>query len=418
VKKRLVLFLFLSAYCSACRPSVKQPTSHAAPATVSKVKQETELNVVVLTPEAEQRLGIMTARVELKPVSRVRTFGGEVTLPPGASLVITSPVNGRVEEIGERGALAAGKLVEAGQPILRLVPLLSPERDVLTPAERISMAQAQNSILTTRIDAAGQVAQAREQVNAARITLERAERLLRESAGTAKTVDDAKAQLAIALAAQTAAQARQKAADSISLEGSEAGTQTPLVITAPQSGMLRTHSVAPGEVVSAGATLFEVLKYDTVWIRVPVYAGELGQLAVDQSAEVMPLGARPEQKGFRATPIAAPPTATLLAATVDLYYEMPNPEGRFRPGERTTVKIRLPEAAEQLLVPWSSVMHDIHGGTWVFEKTADHTYASRRVQVRHVQDDLAVLASGPRAGANIVTAGAVELWGTELGFSK
>jgi hypothetical protein len=40
------------------------------------------------------------------------------------------------------------------------------------------------------------------------------------------------------------------------------------------------------------------------------------------------------------------------------------------------------------------------------------------VQVRYVVDDFAVLASGPAVGAKIVTAGAVELWGTELGFAK
>jgi multidrug efflux pump subunit AcrA (membrane-fusion protein) len=182
--------------------------------------------------------------------------------------------------------------------------------------------------------------------------------------------------------------------------------------------MLRTHSVALGEVVSAGATLFEVMKYDPIWIRVPVYAGELGQLATDQPADVLPLGSEGQAQGIQAKPIDAPPTATLLAATVDLYYELPNGDGRFRPGERTTVRIKLPGAAEQLVVPWAAVMHDINGGTWIFEKTADHTYASRRIQVRYVMDGLAVLASGPAAGAKIVTAGAVELWGTELGFAK
>ena len=31
-----------------------------------------------------------------KPVSRVRTYGGEIALPPGASLVISAPVSGKV----------------------------------------------------------------------------------------------------------------------------------------------------------------------------------------------------------------------------------------------------------------------------------------------------------------------------------
>ena len=56
-------------------------------------------------------------------------------------------------------------------------------------------------------------------------------------------------------------------------------------------------------------------------------------------------------------------------------------------------------AADQRVVPWAAVMHDIHGGTWVYENTAPLTYVRRRVQVRYVVDDLAVLESGPPVGA-------------------
>jgi RND family efflux transporter MFP subunit len=309
-------------------------------------------------------------------------------------------------------------LVIAKQPVCLLTPLLSPERDVLTPAERISMAQAQNTIMTTRIEAAGQVAQAKEQVSAARIALDRAERLLRDAAGTAKAVDDAKAQLNIALAGLAAAEARQKAADAISLEGSEPGKQQPLAMESPQAGMIRAQHVAAGEVVAAGTPLFEVMKYDPVWVRVPVYAGELDELATNESAEVVPLNSADRRTGIVAKPISAPPTATLVAATVDLYYELPNSDGKLRPGERMTVKIKMQGESEQPVAPWSAIMRDINGGTWVFEKTGEHTYVSRRVQVRYVIDEMAVLASGPAVGANIVTDGAVELWGAEMGFAR
>jgi membrane fusion protein, heavy metal efflux system len=40
------------------------------------------------------------------------------------------------------------------------------------------------------------------------------------------------------------------------------------------------------------------------------------------------------------------------------------------------------------------------------------------VVVRFVRDGLAVLASGPKAGTKVVTAGAAELFGAETGFSK
>ena len=74
--------------------------------------------------------------------------------------------------------------------------------------------------------------------------------------------------------------------------------------------------------------------------------------------------------------------------------------------------------ADSLVVPWSSVVHDINGGTWVYEEVAPRKYARRRVQVRYVTDGLASLAAGPPVGSKIVTAGAVELFGTEFGFAK
>jgi len=69
-------------------------------------------------------------------------------------------------------------------------------------------------------------------------------------------------------------------------------------------------------------------------------------------------------------------------------------------------------------VPWSAVVFDIHGGTWVYERTGDRSYARRRVVVRYVAGDAAVLESGPPPGTAVVTAGAAELFGTETGFSK
>jgi cobalt-zinc-cadmium efflux system membrane fusion protein len=414
----IVGVIFQISLNGGCRPA-----SHTAkadpPAKVAKIANEEQLNTIVLTPDAEKRLGIVIAPVEVKPVTRVRSIGGEIVLPPGASLVISAPVGGKLGSPNSAAAPTAGMLVTAKQPIFTLMPMLSPERDVLTPSERINVAQAKNAIATSRIDAAGQVEQAQVQASAARIALERAQRLLRDSAGTARAVDDAQAQMSLATKALEAAESRKKLVDSISLDGDGgAGKQTLLVIESPQAGMIRSQSAAIGEVVSAGAPLFEVTQFDPIWVRLPVYAGETSDLALNEPAAVLPLSADHRARSFTAKPIAAPPTATLLAATVDLYYELANPEAQFRPGQRVTVRVKQQGSGEGHVVPWSAVVHDIHGGTWVYEQTAPHTYVRRRVQVRHVVDELAVLQSGPPPGAKIVTTAVVELFGTEFGFAK
>jgi hypothetical protein len=64
------------------------------------------------------------------------------------------------------------------------------------------------------------------------------------------------------------------------------------------------------------------------------------------------------------------------------------------------------------------VIHDIYGGTWVYEATGEREYVRRRVTVRYVIENTAVLAAGPDAGKKVVVAAAAELFGTETGFSK
>jgi multidrug efflux pump subunit AcrA (membrane-fusion protein) len=97
---------------------------------------------------------------------------------------------------------------------------------------------------------------------------------------------------------------------------------------------------------------------------------------------------------------------------------MDNRETNYRPGERVGAALPLKGEAASLTVPWSAVVFDYHGGSWVYEAAADHTYIRRRVTVRFVKDAIAVLESGPPPGTKVVTAGAAELFGTEAGFSK
>ena len=103
---------------------------------------------------------------------------------------------------------------------------------------------------------------------------------------------------------------------------------------------------------------------------------------------------------------------------MDFYFELPNADARFRPGERVSVSLPLTTAESNLVAPWAAVLHDIHGGQWVYEQTAPQTFVRRRVVVERVVGNDAVLASGPPVGAKLVTAGAAELFGTELGGGK
>ena len=66
-------------------------------------------------------------------------------------------------------------------------------------------------------------------------------------------------------------------------------------------------------------------------------------------------------------------------------------------------------------VPYSALLYDVNGDTWVFEVTAPRTYQRTKVAVKVVDRETVVLTSGPAAGRTVVTVGAAVLYGTELG---
>ena len=60
------------------------------PVKVSGAPKESELSTVTLTPEAEKRLGVVCGAIERKPVPRTATYAGEVMIPTGRLLAVTS----------------------------------------------------------------------------------------------------------------------------------------------------------------------------------------------------------------------------------------------------------------------------------------------------------------------------------------
>lgn len=407
-----ILIFTLAAGC-------QKPVAKAAkvePAKVAHPAKEGDLNTIELTPEAEERLGINTVAVERKAVHRRRTYGGEVVLPTGASITVSAPTGGTLQAVSEGSVPDFGTHVERNQPVFLLLPLLSPERAVLTPAERIAAAQARLQLSQAQITANGNLEQAKAQVDLAEINLKRAERLYQEKAGTAASVDNAKGALEVAQKALAAAEKQCKLLEKIQLDA-EAGDAEPIPILSPRDGYVRLQHATIGEIVPAGAPLFEVMDYDPIWVKVPIYAGELPSIADQEPARVAGLGDLNPADARSAEPVQAPPSADPQAATVDLFYALPNSNGNLRPGQRMNVTLALRDQKDSLVVPWSAVEFDIYGGTWVYVNTAPHKFVRRRVEVPFVVDKLAVLQRGPGEGEQVVIEGVAELAGTEFGAS-
>lgn len=237
----------------------------------------------------------------------------------------------------------------------------------------VTTGQDLGALAAAQARADGEVGRLTAEAEVARRALERAQALVREGAGSLRAQDEA--ELALGSARANLAAARQ------------------------QRALLGPRLAGPASAAN-------------VWVKVSVFAGDLVRLDRAGIAQVRPLG---DDASLVARPVAGPPSANPTAGAVDLYYALGNPGGRLRLGERVAVALPLRGAESGLVVPASALLNDIHGGEWVYVRIKPQTFERRRIESASRDGERIVLARGLSAGAEVVSAGAAELFGTEFG---
>lgn len=391
--RRTMLLLACALLLAACRGGPGASAPATPPARVEHAVKESELSTITLSPQTEERLGITVEAVSLEPVPSTRLVAGEVIVPSGMTIDISAPVAGTLAAV-ESGALRPGMRVRKGQRLVRLVPLLPADRDLRADAER-------------------DVATAAATVDESEKRAARAERLFQEGSGSRRSQEEAQAQLARARAALAAAEAHLA-----TVNRSPVTATSDFILSSPIDGLIESMQAVPGQSVAAAARLLQIVRVDRLWVRVPVYAGDTRALDPARGASVLRLGDPMDAPGVRALPVNAPPFADPLASAVDLTFELPDGATAFQAGERVMVRLAGRGETTAPVIAESALLHDIHGGLWVYERTAPHVFTRQRVEVEHTAGGQAVLARGPQPGAEIVTAGAAELYGIEFGAGK
>ncbi|MBB5081934.1 hypothetical protein [Nonomuraea endophytica] len=87
--------------------------------------------------------------------------------------------------------------------------------------------------------------------------------------------------------------------------------------------------------------------------------------------------------------------------------------------ERLGIQVaRALQSGKLLAVPYSAVVYDTKGQAWLFVNPAPGTYQRAQITVESMKDGTAYLTAGPPAGTPVVSTGAAELYGAELGIGK
>lgn len=390
----------------SCRHQDATPPKAQAAASIAKTAAAS-ISAITLSGEASARLGLRLETARIERVERWLELAGFVERAPDSVIVLRAPLAGELRA-RDSALPRAGTRVAAGQEILFLHPLLSPGERMQSDKLRLDLQLAHAQAL-----GAAQTARAREQ--ALQDAAARAEALHSKAAGSARASEEARSAQRVARAELDTAEALERKLREALISNPD-GEPVPLSIRAPADAQVLDVAVSDRQSVEAGAVLLTLAREGSLWLRVPVQGAELEQVRTQEAALWSPLGTRGEPHS--APPIAAPPSANALAASVDCWYDLGQDGHGLRPGQRVGVQLKLRGELDVLVVPWSAVLFDAQGATWVYVAAGERTFERRRVEIERKVGDRAVIAAGLAPGSEVVAEAAAELFGVEFGAGK
>lgn len=72
------------------------------------------------------------------------------------------------------------------------------------------------------------------------------------------------------------------------------------------------------------------------------------------------------------------------------------------------------EQEGKIVVPYSSLIYDPKGQTWVYTNPQPRTFVRHKVDIARIKGDMVVLNDGPPAGTTIASVAVAEIYGAEF----
>ena len=122
-----------------------------------------------------------------------------------------------------------------------------------------------------------------------------------------------------------------------------AGAASPTIeIQSPAAGIVTKKSVVAGDYVQEGTALFDVADLSVVWVKARVYEADLGLVAAGRKVTATSTAYPGET--FAGAIVFVDPVLDRATRTVALRADLPNADGRLRPGMYVTATVRVPLA--------------------------------------------------------------------------
>jgi len=314
--------------------------------------------VIAVSPATVQSMGVRTAKVEVRPLSRLTLAVGLVNFNERNLSTITTKVNGWLERLYVN---ATGDPVRKGQA---LVSIYSPEL----------VSSQEEYLLAVRNLKAMQKSPVKEMVDGARRLAEASRRRLAYFDISAAQIE----------ALERTGQVKKN-----------------LTLASPSNGIVTKRMVTQGMYVQAGMPLLEVVDLSTVWVDADIYQYELPWIKVGQpvsmSLDYLPGEIFPGKIDY------IYPYLKEATRTAKVRLRFSNPGLKLKPEMFAQVRIESPVTHNAVVVPADAVI-DTGIKQHVFIALGGGRFEPREVKLGVLGNDgVREVLSGLKGGEDVVT---------------
>lgn len=188
-------------------------------------------------------------------------------------------------------------------------------------------------------------------------------------------------------------------------------------VTSPIDGVILSVDVREGDRMMPGSRLIEVADSTVLWVQLDVYERHVAHVRTGQRLTVT-LDALPGET-FGATVTFVPPELDPMTRSLKVRAELPNPDGRLKPGLLARALLETPITDDAVLVPASAVLWT-GARALVFVQRPDDPaiFEGRVVLLGPRAGDRYVVREGIAAGERVAARGALRIDSTLQLFGK
>jgi|SRR5579862_1992829 len=394
--KSLSIIICALVIVSCSKPKTASGREEKSEATKSAQEEHEkgEAGAIEITPEAQQRSGIVVTPAAISPMTQQLQATGTVQAIDSRIAHIRPLTRGRLQDV----LVKLGDRVMANQALAQLDNIEAGE--IMTQYNT-----AQSELQRLKIQLAAQQRQ-----------VERNRRLAEIGASPQK---DYEFSLAEQQAQQESIRAQENTIAGLTARLRRLGITDPAsseapitAIRVPFAGVIIRVAAAPGDVVESGSELFSVADLSTVYVQAQVYEKDLGQVHAGQSASIS-IDSYPGER-FAGQVVSISDVIDPQTRTAAVRCQVANPGTRLKLDMLASVQFPTAMKRSALSVPEDAVQ-DIEGKPTVFVRTSPSQFSVRQVETGSSGNGRIEILRGLKEGEPVVSRGGFAVKSVLLG---